>query len=747
MRKEFKSLTSGEDDWAKELYNLSLLSELHHPNMVELLCSYTHNKKHNLVFRLIEHGTMHSLFEKPRPAGLSSDEAFFHSIAQLASAICAVHTFTIKRLDLKVIGCHHDLKPKNILFSGKTFILSDFGLSRFGDASETSKEEFKVGQGFYLAPECVDLENDYEKGIISRPSDIWSFGCIIAEVLTYLLRGPGSTNEFKVVRRVKIGVETTYTFHAGREQENINVVKWLDDLEIRGGMVYKIAIGLVRRMLALGPENRPKAVEVSFELGRVALLAYNRSLRELFENMLRVTDSVEADMEWRRFQTWSSMFESTLEVQESQYRTSEDPMAMIDPILRCLAGCKDEISAIIDRYATALSPLYSSLRSLIDQLHDFLPGELSKLASSQIEIELVKPSDLETLHSMSQQYASHSVTERVSILLTIKRMSMMVFEQERRRWPNLFIKDESSVRIDNEKLLGEHNLANVKNKDGSERRVLVEWIPYTPAWEGPVSEQMMARVEGIASLLNNPMKPIDQVLHCAGYCHKPNRFAFGVVYEFPQSSGLVVPRTLANVINVTMDIRNRPPLESRFGLAYKLTGSVIDCHKVGWIHKRISAHNVAFFPLTSSPPTTWIQNAFIIGFNHSRPDDPKEFTSGPGMSRFQTYHHPDYEGGARFVAEFDLYSLGLVLMEIGLWRPLDDLIKGWKYKDLVELRKLLLEKRVPLLAHVMGKGYCEAVNLCMGDIPRERREVSMGIEVLEKLSKCPCEEILGGHQL
>ena len=303
------------------------------------------------------------------------------------------------------------------------------------------------------------------------------------------------------------------------------------------------------------------------------------------------------------------------------------------------------------------------------------------------------------------------------------------------------------MKIDGSKVLGEHSLANVKGADGSARRVLVEWIRYTAAWEGPVSEEMMARVESIAWLLNNRVKPINQVLHCSGYFHEPNRFAFGVIYEFPLSPGLVTPRTLANVIYVTMDIRNRPPLEARFGLAHQLAKNVVNCHKVGWMHKRISAHNIAFFHLSTSHPSTWIQNAFIVGFNHSRPDDPKAFTLGPGMSRFQTYHHPEYERGARFVAEFDFYSLGLALLEIGLWRLLQKKIEDRKFKDLGELRELLLERRVPLLAHAMGKGYCKAVEICLGNIPEERREVSMGIEVLERLGKCPCEEIWGAHRM
>ncbi|KIV99998.1 uncharacterized protein PV09_08354 [Verruconis gallopava] len=713
VRKEFKSTTEGEDDWAKELQNLSLLSELKHPNMVEFLCSYTHRRKHNLLFRLVKHGTMSSLFEMPRPAGFSSDEIILHSLAQLASAICLVHSFTIKRLNLKFIGCHHDLKPKNILFSGQAFILSDFGLSRFRDAAESSKEVFEVGQGHYLAPECEDAENAFQKGLISRPSDIWSFGCIIAEVLTYLCYGPGSVAKFRFARRVKIGVLTTSTFHAGSGKENAGLMTWLKSLEAQEEEIYGKGVSLVRKMLSLEPERRPKIAEVTFELGRIALVAYCKAVEEMFQKLCNATHSIEADMEQRRFRIWRHTFESMLLEETCPYRELDDPMQKLDPLLYCLSKCKNEASSILEHYETALQPLYSPLRVIIDQLHSFLPDSLSRLAASKLESELVQTADIEAVSGMSEEYAANPVAERIRMLLTIKRMSILAFQRESCIRPDLFIKDASQVKVDATKVLGEHSLAELAQVDGSHRRVLVEWISYSPIWEGHVSEEMMARVESITTLLNDPVKPIEQVLHSSGYFHQPHRTAFGVVYELPPSDVALVPRTLATVIQSTMDARHRPPLEDRFTLARQLVKGIIDCHKVGWMHKSISAHNIAFFHHPAAPSATWIRGAHIIGFNHSRPDDPTAFTVGPGTSQFKVYHHPAYASGARFELAFDYYSLGLVLLEIGLWMPLQKIVDGWKFDSLWKLKDMLLLRRVPLLVHAMGKEYHDLVEICL----------------------------------
>lgn len=146
---------------------LSILNHISHLNILELLASYTHDKKHNLVFPLAE--------PEPEPTSFNSDETLLIALAGLSSGIEHVHNFVESKIDLSRIGCHHDLRPKNILVSKNIFLLADFGLSRFKNSSENSKTAFKTGGGDYLAPECEDSDNNFEKLDIRRSSDIWSF--------------------------------------------------------------------------------------------------------------------------------------------------------------------------------------------------------------------------------------------------------------------------------------------------------------------------------------------------------------------------------------------------------------------------------------------------------------------------------------------------------------------------------------------------------------------------------------------
>ena len=165
---------------------------MRHPNIVKLLALYTYdNNKHNLIFPLAKGRTLYELFNgDPEIRTFNSSSAFFKAIAGLSSAIEQVRDFTENWIDLNLIGCHYDLRPQNILVSGDSLVLADFGFSRFRDATDDSATRFEKGARDYRAPECEDINDlHFQKHLIRRSSDIWSFGCVLAELITYMIRG------------------------------------------------------------------------------------------------------------------------------------------------------------------------------------------------------------------------------------------------------------------------------------------------------------------------------------------------------------------------------------------------------------------------------------------------------------------------------------------------------------------------------------------------------------------------------
>lgn len=93
-------------------------------------------------------------------------------IYQLAKALKYLHSGLV---------IHRDLKPSNILINSNcTIKLCDFGLVRtLIGSSETGPVLTEgVATRWYRAPEVLLGSTSY-----STPADIWSFGCIIYEIV------------------------------------------------------------------------------------------------------------------------------------------------------------------------------------------------------------------------------------------------------------------------------------------------------------------------------------------------------------------------------------------------------------------------------------------------------------------------------------------------------------------------------------------------------------------------------------
>ena len=78
------------------------------------------------------------------------------------------------------------------------------------------------------------------------------------------------------------------------------------------------------------------------------------------------------------------------------------------------------------------------------------------------------------------------------------------------------------------------------------------------------------------------------------------------------------------------------------------------------------------------------------------------------------YQHPGYLKGnsrVRYRPELDYYSLGLILLEIGLWNQLGGLVESIRGTP-GEMRDELLA-RIPRLGRYMGGIYCDIIKKCL----------------------------------
>lgn len=698
-----------------ELENLARLSHLRHPNIIELLASYSYRGKQNLIFPLAEGGTLSDLLACIRQATLfTSDGDVLVAVAGLSSAIEHVHNFIEKNLNLELMGCHYDLRTKNILLSGKSFLLADFGLSRFKETTDSSGTLYKAGGGNYCAPECEDIDDTkYLKRTIRRSSDIWSFGCMLADLITYMIHDSTGVERFKQMRRFQAH-GWHYLFHRGPGKSNGAVDEWLAQLE-KDSPKFSEIVELIRQMLTIDEARRPKAQEVTARLRLIALREKANSVDTLLDELC-TKPFFDAQLEYAKFQSWRYALgiqqrAGSPEVAEDAGKwhiaTYRDMLEIIDDMQSVSRDmcCKPDDGTI---------PTFYPLSDLNQRLHEFLSERSQEKYRLYLDAFVLWDTDFTALPHEHDRPSNALLPAKIRMRAALKHMTNIAMEHWGRQICTRRI-DVTSVKILS--AFGDHHVGLLQ-QDDTNQHVLVEWRRYAH-WsaDDTVNQELFVRSDAIAGLMSQEKPEEFRALDCRGFFHDLNRSAFGVVYDLPQgvllSGKTQSPTSLYDLLEQTWgDVRRQPALEDKLRVAAIISRSVSEFHSVDWLHKSLFSSNVAFFPTSKLVQDNWFQLPYIVGFNHSRPDEVSAITVGP-TSGDGHYQHPMYiESKRRYCREYEYYSLGVILLEIGFWRPLCEIVRKFEGSR-EQVRQKLIETRLPTLKQYMGRHYHEAVRVCL----------------------------------
>lgn len=200
--KKIRLETESEGVPSTAIREISLLKELDHANVVQLLDVIHADQKLYLVFEYLDMDLKKHMddFSSNNDDWSGLPENLSKSyLRQLLDGIAYCH-------DHRVL--HRDLKPQNLLIDNRGCIkLADFGLARaFGIPMRAYTHE--VITLWYRAPEILLGSKGYDMAV-----DVWSLGCIFAEMLTKHPLFPGDSEIdqlFRIFRTLGTPDETIW---------------------------------------------------------------------------------------------------------------------------------------------------------------------------------------------------------------------------------------------------------------------------------------------------------------------------------------------------------------------------------------------------------------------------------------------------------------------------------------------------------------------------------------------------------
>ncbi len=245
--------------------------------------------------------------------GVDEKATIFGRTIGLAGALAFLHEElylnpTNEQPKREQLQCYHlDLKPQNILVfemdGNDIWKISDFGISKIKTVSQSQPDlesehlldkVFKPKKnmdpssgvknarfgGTYAAPEARE-----EINMVTRKSDVWSLGCVLALVLTFLESQSSGIHEFQKARGKNrkhdwfFDSEALKTRSDNRKILHSSVSDWLDALTKKASnrskaesiAIQKASKMLQDRLLIRNQLQRLSAKEVERELGEIQL--------------------------------------------------------------------------------------------------------------------------------------------------------------------------------------------------------------------------------------------------------------------------------------------------------------------------------------------------------------------------------------------------------------------------------------------------------------------------------------------
>ncbi|CAI5448267.1 unnamed protein product [Caenorhabditis angaria] len=268
---------------------LRLLRCMKHENIIDLLDVFTPNSQVSEIddvyfVSMLMGADLSNILKIQR---LNDDHIQF-LVYQILRGLKYIHSADI---------IHRDLKPSNIAVNEDCELkILDFGLARQTDSEMTGY----VATRWYRAPEIMLNWMHYTQTV-----DVWSVGCILAELITSKTLFPGSDHIDQLTRIMSVvGTPDEEFLKKISSEEARNYIRNLPKMPRRDfkklfAQATPPAIDLLEKMLHLDPDRRPSAKEA---MEHEYLQAYHDESDEPEAGEMDLNDDVMANTidEWKQ---------------------------------------------------------------------------------------------------------------------------------------------------------------------------------------------------------------------------------------------------------------------------------------------------------------------------------------------------------------------------------------------------------------------------------------------------------------
>jgi serine/threonine protein kinase len=371
-----------------------------------------------------------------------------------------------------------------------------------------------------------------------------------------------------------------------------------------------------------------------------------------------------------------------------------------------------------------------------------------RISDTLIDTELNEPKS-STANTLAEDAARKIMSSAKSIRDTLK--------SHPQSGPSMFLSAETTSGFVRTAI--PHSTASLVQRGPKSTLYILDSVPSTPG----INPEIQSRdVRDLARKFTGTDPMSFGLLKCRGvarvYDASSAITAFDFLFYIPPS--LRSPQSLRNVL---VEARPNVSLSTRFHLAQQLARSLSYVHTYGFVHKGIRPETVLIF----DSDTSKLAASFLLGFEKFRTAEGRTLRTGDSAWERDLYRHPRRQGSRpedEYVMQHDIYSLGVCLLEIGMWRTLvtyknttdspipSQLLPPPYYTEKNEVGKatslkdslvVLAQRQLP---SCMGDKYTDIVVSCLTCLDesnpdfsdesefRDQDDVIIGVRYIEKVS-------------